>query len=73
VRRLEEKLLNYFRIHEGKTLCRDVLARDVWALKLDRRSRCIDQTVAGLRQHLGTNERIVTICGSGYRYERMKE
>jgi DNA-binding response OmpR family regulator len=73
VRRLEEKLLNYFRIHEGKTLCRDVLARDVWVLKLDRRSRCIDQTVASLRRHLGIHERIVTVCGSGYRYERLRE
>jgi DNA-binding response OmpR family regulator len=67
---LEGKLLEYFRLNAGKDLSRDTLARDVWGLKLDPRSRCIDQTVAELRRHLHDGDRIVTVYCFGYRYEK---
>jgi DNA-binding response OmpR family regulator len=72
MRQLSEKLLEYFRAHEGEAISRETLARDVWRLVLDPRSRCIDQTIAELRRHLLSNERIVTMHGTGYRYERVK-
>jgi DNA-binding response OmpR family regulator len=73
MRQLSEKLLEYFRLHEGVNVSRETLAQDVWRLMLDPRSRCIDQTIAELRQHLASTERILTVHGTGYRYERAKK
>lgn len=73
MRQLAAKLLDHFRLYEGKDLSRDGLALAVWGLRLDPRSRCIDQTVSELRKRLGKNERIIAVTGVGYRYDRLKK
>jgi len=65
---MPNKLLMHFRQNAGKVLSRDELAREVWGLKMDPRSRCIDQTIATIRKALGSGERIETVQGCGYRF-----
>jgi hypothetical protein len=66
---MPNKLLTHFRQNVGKVLSRDELAREVWGLKMDPRSRCIDQTIATIRKALAPSERIETVQGHGYRFE----
>lgn len=68
MRTMVAKLAGYFRLHEGVVLSRDRLAKDVWGLILDPRSRCIDQTVSELKRQLEDGERIITVHRVGYRY-----
>ncbi|HWN97607.1 MAG TPA: helix-turn-helix domain-containing protein, partial [Methylomirabilota bacterium] len=69
MRTLPTKLLAFFREHEGEILSREHLAADVWHLKLDPRSRTVDQTISELRKGLSAGERIETLQGKGYKYK----
>lgn len=64
-----QMLLEYFRVHSGRVLAREELALHVWKLRLDYRSRVIDQTVSQVRQQLGLDEQIVTVQREGYRHQ----
>jgi len=70
---LPETLLDYFRVHSGRVLARDELAQQVWKLRLDPRSRVIDQTVSRIRQQLSPEEQIVTVNRHGYLHQRTPE
>ena len=63
-----ERLLEYLRASAGQVVTREELARDVWNLRLDHRSRVIDQTISVARKSLHANERITAVQGRGYRF-----
>lgn len=65
---LERRLLEYLRAHARLTITRDELAANVWQLRMDPRSRTIDQTVSTLRRKLAFGERILTRHSRGYEY-----
>jgi two-component system alkaline phosphatase synthesis response regulator PhoP len=69
----EFHLLRYFVEHEGATLSRDELLREVWGHKEGTFSRTVDVHVASLRQKLEPSpkkpEIIVTVPGIGYRFQ----
>ena len=65
-------LLRYFAEHQGVTLTRDELLRDVWGHKMGTLTRTVDMHVASLRQKLESSpkkpELIITVPGIGYRF-----
>jgi hypothetical protein len=65
-----EKALHYLRAHSGCVVTREELAREVWDLHLDRRSRTIDQTISAARKRLSPHERFVSVPRQGYRHGR---
>lgn len=67
---MQGALLNYLRENSGRVLTRQELASAVWGLRLDARSRVVDQTVSQVRKKLQPEERIVTIHGIGYRHSQ---
>lgn len=68
LRRTEQLLLQYLRTNAGRPVPRDELAANVWRLKMDPRSRTIDQTISTLRRKLPTHTRILTRHQVGYEY-----
>jgi two-component system alkaline phosphatase synthesis response regulator PhoP len=66
-------LLRYFVEHEGDTISRDELLREVWGHKEGTLSRTVDVHVASLRQKLEPSpkkpEIIITVPGVGYRFQ----
>ena len=70
--RIPDALLNYLREHAERVVTRQELASGVWKLRLDVRSRVIDQTISQVRKRLEPHERILTSQGYGYVY-REKE
>ena len=69
--RTQLALLNYLRERAGKVVSREELAHAVWRSKFDPRSRSIDQTVSFVRKSLSRRERIRSVMGCGYKYERL--
>jgi two-component system alkaline phosphatase synthesis response regulator PhoP len=69
----EFQLLRYFAEHQGATLSRDELLREVWGYDAATFTRTVDVHVASLRQKLESDpkrpEFIVTIPGLGYKFE----
>jgi len=69
----EFHLLRYFAEHQGITLSRDELLREVWGQKSGTLTRTVDVHVASLRQKLERfpkdPEMILTVSGIGYRFE----
>ncbi len=69
----EFHLLRYFAEHQGITLSRDELLREVWGQKSGTLTRTVDVHVASLRQKLEPcpkdPEMILTVPGIGYRFE----
>lgn len=69
----EFNLLRYFAEHQGVTLSRDQLLREVWGHKTGTLTRTVDVHVASLRQKLEPfpkdPEMILTVPGIGYRFE----
>ncbi len=69
----EFQLLRYFAEHEGQTLSRDELLREVWGYESSTFTRTVDVHVAGLRQKLENDpkrpEFIITVSGLGYKFE----
>jgi len=68
---IPEALLNYLREHSERVLARDELASAVWKLRIDSRSRVIDQTISQVRKRLEPDERILATHGVGYQYQRV--
>ncbi len=69
----EFRLLHYFAEHQGITLSREELLREVWGHQSGTFTRTVDMHVASLRQKLELfpkkPEMIVTIPGYGYRFQ----
>ena len=65
-------LLRYFAEHQGVTLTRDELLREVWGHRTGTFTRTVDMHVASLRQKLEScpkkPQMIVTVQGIGYRF-----
>ena len=65
-------LLRYFAEHQGATLSRDELLREVWGHRTGTFTRTVDMHVASLRQKLEYSpknpEMIITVQGIGYRF-----
>ena len=69
----EFQLLRYFIEHEGVTLSRDEILRDVWGYEVGTFTRTVDVHVASLRQKLEKSPKrpvlIVTVPGIGYKFQ----
>ncbi len=69
----EFQLLRYFTEHNGITLSRDEILREVWGYEVGTFSRTVDVHVAGLRQKLEKApkkpELIITVPGIGYKFQ----
>ncbi len=69
----EFQLLRYFTEHNGITLSRDEILREVWGYEMGTFSRTVDVHVAGLRQKLEKApkkpEMILTVPGIGYKFQ----
>jgi two-component system alkaline phosphatase synthesis response regulator PhoP len=69
----EFHLLRYFMEHQGVTISRDELLREVWGHNSGTFTRTVDVHVASLRQKLEhfpkTPEMILTVPGIGYRFQ----
>ena len=69
----EFELLRYFVEHQGSTLSRDELLREVWGHETGTYTRTVDVHVASLRQKLERvpkkPELIVTMPGFGYKFQ----
>jgi DNA-binding response OmpR family regulator len=65
-------LLRYFAEHQGTTLSRDELLREVWGHRTGTFTRTVDMHVASLCQKLENSpknpEMIITVQGIGYRF-----
>lgn len=68
----EFQLLRYFIEHQGATLSRDQILKDVWGYSADTFTRTVDVHVASLRQKLEKDpkqpELILTVQGLGYKF-----
>jgi two-component system alkaline phosphatase synthesis response regulator PhoP len=69
----EFELLRFFVEHQGATLSRDELLREVWGHEAGTFTRTVDVHVASLRQKLERApkrpEMIITIPGLGYKFQ----
>ena len=69
----EFQLLRYFTEHNGITLSRDEILREVWGYEAGTFTRTVDVHVAGLRQKLEKApkkpELIITVPGIGYKFQ----
>ena len=72
--RRELDLLRYFLDHDGETLGRDQLLRDVWGVDSYPTTRTVDMHVLKLRRKLEadpeTPRHLLTVHGVGYRFSR---
>jgi two-component system alkaline phosphatase synthesis response regulator PhoP len=70
----EFQLLRYFIEHEGVTLSRDEILKEVWGYEVGTFTRTVDVHVASLRQKLEEFPKkpvlIVTVPGRGYKFQR---
>lgn len=68
----EFQLLRYFVEHQGATLSRDTLLKEVWGYSAEAFTRTVDVHVASLRQKLEKDPKrpqlIVTVPGLGYKF-----
>ena len=69
----EFELLEYFLRHPGKVLSRETLLQNIWGWEYTGDSRTVDVHVRWLREKIEEDPsrplRLVTIRGSGYRFE----
>ncbi len=69
----EFQLLRYFTEHNGITLSRDEILREVWGYEVGTFTRTVDVHVASLRQKLEKApkkpELILTVPGIGYKFQ----
>ena len=70
----EYDLLEFFATHRGQMLSREFILERVWGWEYVGDSRTVDVHVRWLRQKIESDpaspERIVTVRGGGYRFER---
>jgi DNA-binding response OmpR family regulator len=69
----EFELLRYLACHQGRALTRDKILEDVWGWDYVGESRTVDVHIRWLRQKIEIDPanpvRLVTVRGSGYRFE----
>jgi DNA-binding response OmpR family regulator len=69
----EFDLLLYLTRHQGQALSREILLEQVWGWEFSGGTRTVDVHIHWLREKIETDPvhpiRIVTVRGSGYRYE----
>lgn len=69
---LEFSILHYFIQHQGRTVSRRQLLRDVWNIEEDITTRTIDRHVASLRKKIENDptnpQYIQTVYGIGYKF-----
>ncbi len=69
---LEFEILRYFIEHEGRTVNRKQLLRDVWGISGDITTRTIDRHVASIRKKIEEDpthpRHIETVYGIGYKF-----
>ena len=69
---LEFEILKYFIEHEGRTVNRKQLLRDVWGISGDITTRTIDRHVASIRKKIEDDpnhpKHIETVYGIGYKF-----
>ena len=69
---LEFEILRYFIEHEGRTVNRKQLLRDVWGISGDISTRTIDRHVASIRKKIEADpthpRHIETVYGIGYKF-----
>ncbi len=69
----EYELLSYLADHRGRALSRDKILEDVWGWDYAGESRTVDVHIRWLRQKIEIDpaqpKRLITIRGSGYRFE----
>jgi DNA-binding response OmpR family regulator len=68
VERLVFQLMAYLIIHEGRTINRDTLLKDVWGEGVVVTTRSIDVAIWKVRKVVGSN-RVHTIKKLGYKFE----
>ena len=69
----EFELLSYLSDNEGIALSRDTILDNVWGLDYYGDLRTVDTNIKRLREKLGNKASyIVTVRGSGYRFEAQK-
>lgn len=68
VERLVFELMTYLIIHEGRTIRRDVLLKDVWGEGVFVTTRSIDVAIWKVRKVIGEN-RVHTVKKLGYKFE----
>ncbi|MDZ5034187.1 winged helix-turn-helix domain-containing protein, partial [Clostridium perfringens] len=69
----EFELLTYLSDNEGIALSRDTILDNVWGLDYYGDLRTVDTNIKRLREKLGDKASyIVTVRGSGYRFEAQK-
>ena len=70
--RLEFEILKYFIQHQGRTVNRKQLLRDVWGISGDITTRTIDRHVASIRKKIEDDpnhpRHIETVYGIGYKF-----
>jgi two-component system alkaline phosphatase synthesis response regulator PhoP len=68
----EFQLLRFLIEHQGETLSRDVLLKDVWGYGAKIYTRTVDVRIANLRHHLEDDPKqpryILTVQGLGYKF-----
>jgi len=68
----EFQLLRYFLVHQGRTLSRGEILKEVWGYSVETFTRTVDVHVASLRQKIEKDPKqpslIVTILGLGYKF-----
>lgn len=72
----EFQLLRFLIEHQGETLSRDVLLRDVWGYEAGIQTRTVDMRIANLRQQIEDDPKdpkfILTVQGFGYKFRAEK-
>jgi len=68
----EFQLLRYFLVHQGRTLSRGEILKEVWGYSVETFTRTVDVHVASLRQKIEKDPKqpslIVTVLGLGYKF-----
>ena len=68
----EFQLLRYFVVHQGRTLSRGEILKEVWGYSMATFTRTVDVHVASLRQKIERDPKqpslIVTVLGLGYKF-----
>ena len=68
----EFQLLRYFVVHQGRTLSRGEILKEVWGYSVETFTRTVDVHVASLRQKIEQDPKqpslIVTVLGLGYKF-----
>ena len=69
---MEATLLRYLTSHEGETVSRKALLKEVWGVRQDTDTRTVDNFIARLRRYIEADQsqprHLLTVRGVGYRF-----